>query len=126
MDEPLTGPVYLRANGSGKRLLPDLVAAISGRGIEIDVLGKIDSRLGGLRARFEVLPDAPVTKFTMTLRGGERGIIANATDVCAFPQVATAKFIGQSNGIKTLRLPVKSSSCGGKKGADKAKGGGKK
>jgi hypothetical protein len=102
---------------------------IAGRGIEINVVGKIDSRLGGLRARFEVLPDAQVTKFTMTLRGGERGIIANATDVCAFPQVATAKFIGQSNGIKTMRLPVKSTSCDGKKGAKKkkkAKGGGKK
>ncbi len=125
MDEPLSGPVYLRANGSA-RALPDLVAAIAGKGVEIDVLGKIDSRLGGLRARFDVLPDAAVKKFTMTLRGGEHGIIANATDVCAFPQVATAKFIGQSNGIKTLRLPVRSTSCGGKKGAKKAKGGGKK
>ena len=73
---------------------------LSGRGIEIDVLGKIDSRLGGLRARFDVLPDAPVTKFTMTLRGGEHGIIANATDICAIPQVATAKFIGQDNDIE--------------------------
>ena len=62
------------------------------------MLGKIDSRLGGLRASFDVLPDAPVTKFTMTLRGGEHGIIANATDTCEYPQVATAKFIGQDNG----------------------------
>ena len=67
------------------------------------MLGKIDSPQGGLRARFEVLPDAPVTKFTMTLTGGESGILANATDTCANPQVATAKFIGQDNGIETLR-----------------------
>ena len=59
----------------------------------------------------------------MTLHGGENGIIANATDVCAFPQVATAKFIGQDNGVKTLRLPVKSTSAA-RKGAKKAKGGG--
>ena len=84
LDKPLTGPVYLRGNGSA-RALPDLVAALSGDGIEIDLLGKIDTRLGGLRARFDVVPDAPVTKFTMTLRGGEHGIIANATDTCAVP-----------------------------------------
>ncbi len=123
LDEPLTGPVYLRSNGNA-RALPDLVAAISGRGVEIDVLGKIDSRLGGLRARFDVLPDAPVTKFTLTLNGGAGGLIANATNTCTNPQVATAKFIGQDAGIKTLRLPMKAS-CGKKKGGHKAKGGGR-
>ena len=79
------------------------------------MVGKIDSRLGGLRARFEVLPDAPVTKFTMTLRGGEHGIIANATDICAFPQVATAKFIGQDNDTEAYRIQLKSTSCEKKK-----------
>ena len=48
-------PAWEQRDGSG---LPDLVASIAGRGVEIDVVGKIDSRLGGLRARFEVLPDA--------------------------------------------------------------------
>ncbi len=120
LSEPLTGPVILRGNGS-ERALPDLVAALSGRGVEIDVLGKIDSRKGGLRARFDVLPDAPLTRFTMTLRGGDHGLIANATNTCANPQVATAKFIGQDNGIETLRPPLKFQ-CGKKK-AGKAKGG---
>ena len=125
LSEPLTGPVYLRANGN-ERALPDLVAALAGRGIEIDVLGKIDSLKGGLRARFDNLPDAPLTRFTMSLRGGERGIIANATDTCANPQVATAKFIGQDNGIETVR-PRLNASCGAKKKGKnhKAKGGGR-
>jgi hypothetical protein len=122
MDKPLTGNVYLRGNDRG---LPDLVAAIAGGGVEVDLAGKIDSRLGGLRARFEALPDARVTKFTMILHGGAKGLIANATDVCAFPQVATAKFIGQDNGIKTLRLPVKSTTCGKKGAKKKARGGGR-
>jgi hypothetical protein len=122
MDEPLSGPVYLRGNTGSASGLPDLVAALSGRGIEIDVLGKIDSRLGGLRARFDVLPDAPVTRFTMNLRGGERGIIANATDTCDNPQVATAKFFGQDNATEALRIRL-NVKCGGKKGAHKAKGG---
>jgi hypothetical protein len=125
MDEPLTGPVYLRSNGD-ERALPDLVAAISGRGIEIDVLGKIDSYRGGLRTRFDVVPDAPVTKFTVALLGGKRGILANATNTCAHPQVATAKFTGQNNGVESLHVPLKVK-CPkkGKKSAKKPNGGGR-
>jgi hypothetical protein len=119
MDEPLSGPVYLRSNGE-ERLLPDLVAAISGRGIEIDVLGKIDSYRGGLRTRFDVLPDAPLTKFTMNLRGGKKGIIANATDVCANPQTANALFVGQDNQTRHLRVPIKAR-CTKKKAKGKAR-----
>jgi hypothetical protein len=122
LDEPLTGNVYLRGNKGSASGLPDLVAYIGGRGVKIEVLGKIDSRLGGLRARFEVLPDAPVTKFTMILHGGENGIIANATDVCAFPQVATAKFIGQDNAIAARRIQLKSTTCGTKKSGRAKKG----
>jgi hypothetical protein len=114
MDEPLTGNVYLRANGN-ERALPDLVAALNGRGVEVDVVGYIDSFKQGLRARFDVLPDAPVTKFTMSLRGGEKGIIANATNTCVNPQTAIAKFTGHDNGTEALRVPIEVK-CGGKKG----------
>ena len=119
LEEPVTGPVYLRSNGS-ERALPDLVAALSGRGVEIELLGKIDSRHGGLRARFDTIPDAPVTKFTMNLRGGKKGIIANATDTCVNPQVATARFVGQDNATKTFNVPVEAT-CKGKKGKGKTK-----
>ena len=115
MSKPLTGPVYLRGTSDSSQVLPDLVGALSGDGIEVDVVGKIDSRLGGLRARFEVLPDAPVTKFTMTLRGGDQGIIANATDTCANPQVATAKFFGQDNDTEAYRIRLRPTSCEKKK-----------
>jgi hypothetical protein len=93
MDEPLEGPVYLRASGNE---LPDLVAALSGRGIRIDVLGRIDSVKGGMRATYDVLPDAPVSKFTMTLRGGKRGLLVNSDDACKAPP-ATARMVGQNN-----------------------------
>jgi hypothetical protein len=132
LDEPLSGPVYLRSNGN-ERPLPDLVAAISGRGIEIEVLGKIDSFKGGLRAKFDLLPDAPVSKFTMTLLGGDHALIVNATNTCEHPQVSTAKFTGQSNANRNLRVPMKVK-CPKKKAGKakkapakgtKAKGGGK-
>lgn len=106
MSEPLSGPVYLRSNGNA-RPLPDLVAAISGRGIEIELLGKIDSFKGGLRAKFDVLPDAPVSKFTMSLLGGDHGLVVNATNTCQNPQVSTAKFTGQNNANRKLLVPMK-------------------
>jgi hypothetical protein len=110
LEEPLSGPVYLRANG-GERTLPDLVVALSGRGVEIDALGKIDSFKGGLRARFDLLPDAPLSKFTMSLRGGDHGIIALATNTCEHPQVASAKFVGQDNAVHKLQVPM-AAKCG--------------
>ena len=45
MDEPLKGPVYVRANPA--HVLPDIVADLSGRGIEIEVVGRIDKAPGG-------------------------------------------------------------------------------
>jgi hypothetical protein len=50
----------------------------------------------------------------MRLRGSEHGIIANATDTCKFPQVATAKFIGQDNAVDAQRVRM-TTKCGGKK-----------
>ena len=54
----------------------------------------------------------------MNLRGGEQGIIANATDTCANPQVAKARFVGQDNATKNLSVPVEAT-CKGKKGKGK-------
>jgi hypothetical protein len=114
LDKPLEGAVYLR---SSDHQLPDLVAALrgGGYGIAIDVVGQIDSSHGGLRATFDVLPDAPVTRFVMTLRGGKHGLLVNADDLCAAPQLATARFVGQNNlGVK-LRPPLRAR-CSGSHG----------
>jgi hypothetical protein len=94
MDEALEGPVYLR---SSRTAVPDLVADLRGRGIEIEVLGRIDSSRGGMRANFEGLPDAPVTKFVMTLPGGKRGLLQNGGDLCRARSHANARFVAQSN-----------------------------
>jgi hypothetical protein len=91
LDKPLEGNVYLR---SSQTLLPDMVIALRERdkGIAIDLLGKIDSFKGGLRGTFNVIPDAPVQKFVMTLRGGEHGPIQNSEDVCKATGRSTLRF----------------------------------
>lgn len=96
LEEPLEGPVFLR---SSENLLPDLVASLSGGGlgIHIDLAGRIDSHKGDLRGTFEGIPDAPVSKFVMTLRGGKRGLLVNAANLCKAVKPATARFVGHAN-----------------------------
>jgi hypothetical protein len=112
--EPLEGPVYLR---SSDNLLPDLVASLRGGGvgISIDLAGRIDSYKGGLRGSFTGIPDAPVSRFVMSLPGGRRGLLVNSANLCAEPQQATARFVGQNNhGV--LWHPRVKSRCGNKHG----------
>jgi hypothetical protein len=94
LDQPLEGPVYLRASSNP---LPDLVASLHGEGISTEVVGRIDSSLGGIRGTFETLPDAPVTRFVMNLRGGKRGVLVNAENTCRSPQFASVRMVGHNN-----------------------------
>jgi hypothetical protein len=94
LEAPMEGPAYLR---SSSNTLPDLVFALRGHGIEINLAGRIDSFKGGLRGTFPTIPDAPVTKFVLKMNGGKRGLIVNAENICAKPQLATARFLGQAN-----------------------------
>ncbi len=121
LGEPLSGNVYLRSSGAEGNL-PDLVASLNARGIEIELLGKIDSYKGGLRATFENLPDAPISGFTMSLLGGDHGLITNATDICLHPQTATAKFVGQQKTAHKISIPmqIKCKKKGKKKSGGKA------
>jgi hypothetical protein len=107
LDGPLEGPVYLR---SSQHHLPDLVATLHGEGIRIDVVGRIDSVHGRMRVSYEVLPDAPVTSFVMTLPGGKRGLLVNSDDVCTAPP-AQALFIGQNNATRRLRPRLTNPKC---------------
>jgi hypothetical protein len=91
---PLRGPVYLR---SSENTLPDLVVALRGAGIATDLVGRIDSHGGGIRATFDVVPDVPVTRFVLTMKGGKRGILVNAENVCAHPQRAFVRFVAHDH-----------------------------
>jgi hypothetical protein len=107
---PLEGPVYLR---SSDHTLPDLVAALRGpafQPVEVDVVGRIDSVKGGIRNRFEIVPDAPVSTFSLRLQGGRRGLLVNSTDICGKANRATARFAAH-NGRRVLLRPVLKASC---------------
>lgn len=79
--KPLKGPVYLR---SSDNKLPDLVAALDGQ-FDINLVGRIDSVDGGIRTTFPSVPDAPVTKFVLRMKGGAKSLLVNSTDICSSP-----------------------------------------
>ncbi len=109
LDEPVEGPVYLR---SSNHKLPDLVAALHGL-VDVDIVGRIDSFKGGIRSSFESVPDAPVTRFILTMQGGKKGLVVNSRNLCAGKNRAIANFTGQ-NGRAYNFKPVVKPSCGGK------------
>jgi hypothetical protein len=119
LDQPVSGPVYLR---SSTNKLPDLVAALSGQ-IDVDLDGKVDTgKGGGIRNSFEAVPDAPVSKFVLSMQGGKKGLLVNSENICSKPQRAIASFVGQ-NGKTYEANPLIANSCkSGKKAKKKGHG----
>ncbi len=120
LDQPLSGPVFLR---SSTHQLPDLVVALHGQ-VDVVIAGKVDSVKGALRNTFEAVPDAPVSKFTLQMQGGKKGLIVNSRNLCAATNKATVLMDGQ-NGKVFDSTPVVKAKCSGKK-ARKGKKGHKK
>jgi len=123
LGKPLEGPVYLRSSNNP---LPDLVAHLEGQ-VEIDLVGRIDSFRGGIRTTFGRVPDVPVSKFTMVLPGGKRGLLVASRDLCKRPVKAIVRFKAQ-NGKKlnkrpTLRTPCKRGNAGKAKRGGRSDGG---
>lgn len=121
LDGPLKGPVYLR---SSDNLLPDMVAALNGQ-VDIALAGRIDSVKGRLRTTFDVVPDVPVSKFILTVRGGKkRGLLVNSRNLCARKYKVIARFKAhngkKSNQRPKLRTPCRKKGKGAKgRGAPK-------
>ena len=106
LDKPLEGPVYLR---SSNHSLPDMVAQLNGQ-FDIELAGRIDSVNERIRNTFELVPDAPVTKFTLTLQGGKKSLLVNSRNLCAATSRADVKMVGQ-NGKRHNERPVVKNSC---------------
>jgi hypothetical protein len=108
LDGPLKGPVYLR---SSSHELPDMVAALNGQ-VDVVLDGRIDSVKGRLRTTFDTVPDVPVSKFVVTVKGGKkRGLLVNSSNLCAKKYKVIARFTGQNgkhaNQKPKLRTPCK-------------------
>jgi hypothetical protein len=110
--DPLRGSVYFVKNP--KRILPDLMVALRGP-IALDLTGKV-SIPGGKRlgTRFDTIPDAPITKFTLRIVSGKNGPIGIARNLCsAKGRAATAAvgFRGQNGALVQVKQRVHVNGC---------------
>jgi hypothetical protein len=108
LDQPLEGPVYFRSNG-GERELPDIVADLRGQ-FRVTLVGFVDARHARVRTRFLTVPDAPVSKFVLKLKGGKKGLLVNSRDLCARKQLAKLTLTGQ-NGRRQVKDQAIATSC---------------
>jgi hypothetical protein len=106
LDAPLEGPVYLR---SSSHPLPDLVLALHGQ-VDVVAVGRVDSHKGGIRATFDAVPDAPVSKFVLEMQGGKKGLLVNSRNLCSQANRATVQFTGQNAKTRDFR-PLLRDSC---------------
>ena len=115
--QPLRGPVYLR---SSNHKLPDLVLDLHGQ-IDIEASARIDSKNRGIRTTFEAIPDAPLTKVVLYMKGGRKqGLLVNSRNICDGANRATANLKGHNGRKKQLKPKLKNGKC--KKGKRKGKG----
>jgi hypothetical protein len=111
VEEPLSGPVFLRSSNHN---LPDFVAALHGI-VDVEASARIDSVHGGIRATFTQIPDAPLSRVVVEMQGGNKGLIVNSTNLCAGVHRANAQFEGH-NGRREELKPVLGAGCKSGKG----------
>jgi hypothetical protein len=110
LGEPLSGPVFLR---SSEHQLPDLVVALHNPQADIDLIGRLDSVGGRLRASFESIPDAPIDSFTLEMQGASKGLFENSTNLCKATHRAIVSFKAQSGKRRDFSAPLEASGCSG-------------
>ena len=92
LKKALKGPVYLV---SSKHPLPDLVADLRGQ-VNIQLHGVISSKHGGMKTVFSPLPDVPVQKFTLSMKGGKKSLLISSEDLCAHRLQSVMKLKAQN------------------------------
>jgi len=111
LDKKLKGKVFLV---SSNHELPDLLVDLRGQ-VEIYLRGVISSKNGGLKTVFNNVPDVPVSKFTLKMKGGKKSLLVNSTNTCAKPQRAKLNIKGQNGKkVKNKKFKLNIVSCGKK------------
>lgn len=108
LEEPLTGNAYLRSSDDP---LPNLVFDLHGL-VDIEAVGRIDSVRGGIRASFDAIPDAPLTRVEIKMQGGTKGLIVNSRNLCEGRAARAEVKLRAHNGRKAGLRPVMGAKCG--------------
>jgi hypothetical protein len=107
LDDPLEGPIYLRSSNHN---LPDIVADLHGL-VDVEAVGRVDSKRGGIRVTFADVPDAPITKVVVEMQGGKKGLVVNSQNLCAATNRANVQSTGHNGRRHRSRPVVQASGC---------------
>ena len=80
--------------------------------VDAEVPVRIDSIHGRLRATVASAPDVPVTKVTVKMQGGNKGLFVNSRFLCAGKFRATVHGRAQNGRSRTLSPPMRAPACG--------------
>lgn len=108
LDDEVAGPVYLVASDHE---LPDLLADLHGQ-VSVRLRGVISSAKERMRTVFYPVPDVPVSKFTINMKGGKKGLLVNSRDLCNRPNRSFLSFKAQNGkSLKVKKLPLRTPGC---------------
>jgi hypothetical protein len=108
LDDEVKGPVYLVASDHE---LPDLLADLHGQ-VSVRLRGVISSAKERLKTVFFPVPDVPVSKFTINMKGGKKGLLVNSRDLCARPNRSVLNFKAQNGKkLRVKKLPLRTPGC---------------
>ncbi|MDQ3725163.1 MAG: hypothetical protein M3335_04610 [Actinomycetota bacterium] len=111
LGEKLAGPVYLVSSDNE---LPDLLADLHGQ-VNIRLRGVISSSNARIKTVFNTVPDVPVSKFVLRMKGGKKGLLVNSRNLCGHPNNAVLNFKAQNGKkLRVKRQPLRVPGCKGK------------
>jgi hypothetical protein len=114
LSKKLQGKVYLVSSDNE---LPDLLVDLRGQ-VNIYLRGVIGNgkKGGGLKTVFRNVPDVPVSKFVLNMKGGKKSLLVNSVNTCKKPQRAVVNMKGQNGKkFKNNKYKLNIVSCGKKK-----------
>jgi hypothetical protein len=112
LDDQLKGPVYLTSSDNP---LPDLLVNLRGQ-VNVRLRGVISSEHGRLKTVFSNTPDVAVKKFTLTMKGGAKGLLVNSRNLCSRQTNGFLNLRAQnSRRLKKNNLRLNIPACGGRK-----------
>ena len=108
LDDPVAGPVYLVSSDNE---LPDLLADLKGQ-VNVRLRGVISSSKRRMKTVFSSVPDVPVSKFVLSMKGGGKGLLVNSRDLCKSRNRSILGFKAQNGKkLKVKKLPLRTPGC---------------
>lgn len=111
---PLEGPAYFVSYGGAK--FPELVFALQGYGVTVDVHGETFIANGITSTTIRSAPDVPFESFELSLPQGKYSALAANTDLCAITKTVLVKRkvkVRSRGHAKTVTRKVKETVAGG-------------